>query len=104
MSGLKAPGSTLRRVFRLHLAEHGVTGCVNRAGSLLTLFFGVAEVRDAAQAQGADRKQFARFFKAMLERGVYLPPSQFEALFVSLAHSDDDLRATVSAAQESMAQ
>ena len=101
---LESAGVYLEAGFSSALAEHGVTGCVNRAGSLLTLFFGVAEVRDAAQAQGADRKQFERFFKGMLERGVYLPPSQFEALFVSLAHSDDDLRATVSAAQESMAQ
>jgi len=77
---------------------------VNRAGSLLTLFFGVPEVRNAAQAQGADRARFAGFFKRMLERGIYLPPSQFEALFISLAHSEDDLRATVSAARESMAQ
>jgi glutamate-1-semialdehyde 2,1-aminomutase len=64
----------------------------------------VPEVRNAAQAQGADRGRFARFFKAMLERGIYLPPSQFEALFISLAHSDEDLRQTVSAARESLAQ
>ncbi|MGO9058238.1 MAG: glutamate-1-semialdehyde 2,1-aminomutase [Candidatus Binataceae bacterium] len=101
---LESAGAYLEAGFSSALAEHGVTGCVNRAGSLLTLFFGVAEVRGAAQAQGADRKQFERFFKGMLERGIYLPPSQFEALFVSLAHSDDDLRATVSAARESMAQ
>jgi glutamate-1-semialdehyde 2,1-aminomutase len=64
----------------------------------------VTEVRNADQAAGADRARFARFFKAMLERGIYLPPSQFEALFVSLAHSDEDLRNTVSAAREALAE
>ncbi len=93
MSGLKAPGHTLSRVLQRILMEGGVKGCVNRAGSLLTLFLGVPEVHNAEQAQGADRKAFARFFKAMLERGIYLPPSQFEALFVSLAHSEQELRA-----------
>lgn len=101
---LENAGAYLEAGFLSALAEHGVSGCVNRVGSLITLFFGVPEVRNAAQAQGADRKRFERFFKAILERGVYLPPSQFEALFVSLAHNDEDLEKTVSAARESMAQ
>jgi glutamate-1-semialdehyde 2,1-aminomutase len=101
---LESSGAYLEAGFASALAEHGVSGCVNRAGSLLTLFFGVPEVRDAGQAQGADRARFERFFKGMIDRGIYLPPSQFEALFISLAHSEDDLRATVSAARESMAQ
>jgi glutamate-1-semialdehyde 2,1-aminomutase len=101
---LETAGAYLESGFASALAETGVPGCVNRAGSLLTMFLGVPEVRNAAQAQGADRGRFARFFKAMLERGIYLPPSQFEALFISLAHSDEDLRQTVSAARESLAQ
>jgi glutamate-1-semialdehyde 2,1-aminomutase len=80
-----------------------VPGCVNRTGSLLTLFLGVAEVRNADQARQADRERFARFFQAMLKRGIYLPPSQFEALFISLAHSRQDLQKTIDAAAESLA-
>jgi glutamate-1-semialdehyde 2,1-aminomutase len=68
------------------------------------MFLGVPEVHNAEQAQGADRKAFALFFRAMLERGIYLPPSQFEALFISLAHNEQELRQTVSAARESLAQ
>lgn len=78
-------------------------GCINRRGSLLTLFLGVDRVRDADEARRADSAAFAKFFHAMLERGIYLPPSQFEAMFVSLAHSDADLDATIAAARESLA-
>jgi glutamate-1-semialdehyde 2,1-aminomutase len=99
---LEAAGAYLESGLLSAVAQAGVTGCVNRAGSLLTLFFGVSEVRNADQAQGADRERFARFFMAMLKQGIYLPPSQFEALFVSLAHSDEDLRKTVNAAREAL--
>jgi glutamate-1-semialdehyde 2,1-aminomutase len=102
--GLETAGAYLEAGFTTALAETGVAGCVNRAGSLLTLFLGAPEVRDAVQAQGADRQAFARFFRAMLERGVYLPPSQFEALFISLAHGEQELRQTASAAREALAQ
>jgi glutamate-1-semialdehyde 2,1-aminomutase len=86
------------------LRSSGLTGCVNRVGSLLTLFLGVGAVGDAEQARRADTKAFARFFHAMLERGIYLAPSQFEAMFVSLAHSDADIDRTVTAARESLAE
>jgi glutamate-1-semialdehyde 2,1-aminomutase len=79
-------------------------GCVNRVGSLVTPFLGVEAVRDAEEARCADTALFARFFHAMLERGICLPPSQFEAMFVSLAHSDADIDRTVAAARESLAQ
>jgi glutamate-1-semialdehyde 2,1-aminomutase len=100
---LEAAGAYLESGFSSALEQNGVAGCVNRAGSLITLFLGVPEVGNADQAGGADRARFARFFKAMLRRGIYLPPSQFEALFVSLAHGEDELRKTVSAARESLA-
>jgi glutamate-1-semialdehyde 2,1-aminomutase len=101
---LEAAGACLESGFMSALAQNSIAGCINRAGSLLTLFLGVTEVRNADEAQHADRARFARFFHAMLERGIYLPPSQFEALFISLAHSDEDLRKTVDAARESLAQ
>ncbi|HXG41627.1 MAG TPA: glutamate-1-semialdehyde 2,1-aminomutase [Dehalococcoidia bacterium] len=85
------------------LAELGVTATVQRAGSMLTLFFAPGPVRDYASARQADTGLFARFFAAMLEQGVLLPPSQFEAWFVSLAHSEDDIEATLAAARRALA-
>jgi glutamate-1-semialdehyde 2,1-aminomutase len=76
---------------------------VNRVGSMLTVFFSERPVFDAASARGASTRRFAAFFHAMLERGVYLPPSQFEAAFLSTAHGEEDLDATVRAAEAAFA-
>ena len=75
----------------------GVRGTVNRVGSMLTLFLGPDRVGSPDDARACDRDRFARLFHGMLERGIYLPPSQFEAWFVSLAHGDEDIATTVSA-------
>jgi glutamate-1-semialdehyde 2,1-aminomutase len=85
------------------LKGSGINGCVNRVGSLMTAFLGVEAVRDADEARHADAGLFARFFHAMLERGIYLPPSQFEAMFVSLAHNEADIDRTVAAARDALA-
>jgi len=74
---------------------------VNRVGSMMTWFFTEQAVSDADSAKTSDIKKFGRFFHAMLERGIYLPPSQYEALFVSTAHSEADIQRTVEAARES---
>jgi glutamate-1-semialdehyde 2,1-aminomutase len=100
---LEAAGAHLEAGLRDALSASQRAGCVNRAGSLLTLFLGVDKVTDADSARGADTAVFARFFHAMFERGINLPPAQFEAMFVSLAHSDADIDATISAAHESLA-
>ncbi|MBI1886394.1 MAG: glutamate-1-semialdehyde 2,1-aminomutase [Chloroflexi bacterium] len=84
---------------RRAVAEAEVPATVNRAGSLLTLFFSDRPVTDYASARRCDTKRYARFFGEMLSRGVFLTPSQFEAMFVSLAHSDDDIEETVEAAR-----
>jgi glutamate-1-semialdehyde 2,1-aminomutase len=76
---------------------------VNRVGSLLTAFFTGSPVRDYATAKMADAGRYGVFFGAMLERGMSLAPSQFEAAFVSLAHTTEDLDATIAAAREAMA-
>ena len=76
---------------------------INRVGSMLTVFFTDAPVTDYAGAKRADTERYARFFRAMLERGVYLPPSQFEACFVSAAHDKADFEATAAAAAEAFA-
>jgi glutamate-1-semialdehyde 2,1-aminomutase len=77
---------------------------VNRVGSMFTVFFSATPVYDAQSARACDTERFARFFHAMLESGVYLPPSQFEAAFVSLAHSDQDVEATLAAARKAFAE
>jgi glutamate-1-semialdehyde 2,1-aminomutase len=79
-------------------APAGVT--VNRVGSMFTWFFTDQPVTDYESAKRSDTAQFARFFRAMLERGIYLAPSQFESAFVSAAHSEEDIRRTVVAAGE----
>jgi glutamate-1-semialdehyde 2,1-aminomutase len=81
-------------------AGSGVT--VNRAGSMFTLFFSDCPVTDYESAKRSDTARFARFFHAMLERGIYLPPSQFEAAFVSAAHSEEDIRRTAAAIREAL--
>ena len=82
--------------------KHGVPAQVNRVGSMGTVFFTAQPVVDFASALTSDTKRFARVFCAMLERGVYLAPSQFEAAFVSLAHTKDDLDKTLAAADEAL--
>ncbi len=74
---------------------------VNRIGSMMTWFFTDQAVTDYDSAKTCDTSKFGKFFHAMLERGIYLPPSQFEALFVSTAHSEEDIARTVQAAKES---
>lgn len=85
------------------LSENGVAGQVARAGSLLTLFFTDEQVENYAAARKSDARRFAGFFHEMLRRGTLLPPSQFEALFVSAAHTDADIGRTVQACRESLA-
>lgn len=74
----------------------------NRVESMMTLFFTDASVTDYAAAKASDTQKYARYFREMLHRGVYLAPSQFEAAFVSAAHDDKDIDLTLSAAKESM--
>jgi len=75
---------------------------VNAFGSLLTPFFTAAPVRDYASALDVNTSAYATFFRGMLTRGVYPPPSQFEAWFLSAAHSDRDVKKTVAAAKTAM--
>ncbi len=78
--------------------KHGINLCVNRVGSMLTWFFQKGPVYDWDSAAKSDTQAFAGFHNRMLERGVYLPPSQYEALFVSAAHTDGDIARTIEAA------
>jgi glutamate-1-semialdehyde 2,1-aminomutase len=107
---LEAPGfyeavndrsQRLAEGLRAGLQESAIEGVVNVAGSLLTIFFAKGPIRNYSDAKESDTAQFARFFQEMLARGVFLPPSQYEALFVSAAHTDADIGRTIHAAQES---
>lgn len=96
---LENKGAWLARELRDAAARAGVPVTVNRLGSMLTVFFTSGPVTGLAEARKSDLSAFARFFQGMLHQGIYLPPSQFEAWFVSAAHGDADLEETVAAAR-----
>jgi glutamate-1-semialdehyde 2,1-aminomutase len=107
-----ADGTTYRRLDELgrHLGDglqaalrrSGVTGSVARRGSMVTLFFRGGAPHDYPEARESDTARFSHFHGAMLERGVMLPPSQFETWFVSAAHSEAEIDATVVAAHDAL--
>ncbi|MBZ5530523.1 MAG: glutamate-1-semialdehyde 2,1-aminomutase [Acidobacteriia bacterium] len=78
--------------------KNGVTLSANRIGSMFTWFFQAGPVQDWDTAAKSDTEAFAKFHRAMLDRGIYLPPSQYEAIFVSAAHTDGDIARTIEAA------
>jgi glutamate-1-semialdehyde 2,1-aminomutase len=99
---LDRKGAHLAEGIRNALAAGGIAGQVARVGSLLTLFFAAGPVSDYESARQSDTRRFAQFFQEMLSRGFLLAPSQFEALFISAAHTDDDLARTIAACRESL--
>jgi glutamate-1-semialdehyde 2,1-aminomutase len=101
-AALDAAGARLEAGLRDALKKNGEPGCVNRAGSLLTMFLGPERVRDADEARKSDSAKFAKFFHAMFARGINIPPSQFEAMFLSTAHTNADIDRTIAAAHESL--
>ncbi len=80
--------------------DAGVPVRINSIGSMFTVFFTETDVRDFQTAKTSDTERYARFFHAMLRRGVYFPPSQFETGFLSLAHTKSDIKATIELARE----
>ena len=101
---LEALGAKLGDGLLQAAEQAGVPAQVNRCGSMLTVFFSRKPVTDFASAKRCDTEKFARFHRALLEREVYWPPSQFEAAFVSLAHTDEDLEHTLEAARAAFAE
>ena len=87
--------------FRAELANAGIPAQVNTIGSLSTVFFTPEPVRNYADAKRSNTKRYGKFFREMLDRGVFLAPSQFEAAFVSAAHTSSDIERTIAAARES---
>ena len=100
---LDSLGAELERGLVAAAGKAGVPFTVNRVGSMLTGFFTDKLVTDYATAKRSDAARYGRFFHAMLARGVFLAPSQFEAAFVSLAHRDADIVAAAEAAAQSIA-
>jgi glutamate-1-semialdehyde 2,1-aminomutase len=99
---LERTGAALEAGFRAAAARRGVPVCVQRVGSMLTLFFQAGPVRSWTDAARSDTKRFAAWHAGLLARGVYWPPSQFEAAFVSGAHDDADVKRTIAAADEAL--
>jgi glutamate-1-semialdehyde 2,1-aminomutase len=102
-SGVAAACEALARGLAEAAREVGVSVREARAGTMLGLFFADDRVTDWESAKRADTERFAAFHRAMLDRGIYLPPSQFEAWFVSTAHGAGEIDATVAAAREAFA-
>jgi glutamate-1-semialdehyde 2,1-aminomutase len=109
---LEAPGfyedvnrktQRLAEGLRSALKESKIPGEVNVAGSLLTIFFADGPIRNYADAKKSDSALFAKFFHHMLSRGNFIAPSQYEALFISAAHTDADIDRAITAAHESLA-
>ena len=87
----------LEKAFLACAEKHGAPASVNRVGSILSAFFTGQRVVDFKTAIGSDTKKFAVYFARMLEMGIYVAPSQFEAMFVSNAHDDNDIKKTIEA-------
>ena len=99
---LEERGKKLQEGFEANIKESGVDAIVNRAGSMLTIFFSKEPVYDYLSAKKCDISNYANYFKSMLQQGIYLPPSQFEAFFISYAHTDADIEQTIKANKEAL--
>ncbi|MBN2582933.1 MAG: glutamate-1-semialdehyde 2,1-aminomutase [Planctomycetes bacterium] len=97
---LETSGKRLADGLRERASRHGLAAQVHRVGSMLCVFFTDRPVRDDESAAASDTARYGRYFQGMLERGIYLAPSQFEAMFVSAAHGDEQIEATLRAAGE----
>jgi len=87
---------------RAQVADAGIPAQINAIGPLATIFFASEPVRNYSDAKRSDAKRYARFFREMLDRGIFLAPSQFEAAFVSMAHTPQDIDRTLAATHESL--
>lgn len=100
--GIEALARKLVAGLRKALADTGIAAQVNSIGSLSTIFFAPQPVSNYADAKRSDTKLYARFFREMLNRGIFLAPSQFEAAFVSAAHTAEDIEKTISAVRDAL--
>jgi glutamate-1-semialdehyde 2,1-aminomutase len=103
-AALEKKGALLESLLSAEIERRGLSDrlCLTRAGSLLTLFFAPGPMRNFTEVKRSDVKRYAAFFHAMRERGIFLPPAQFEAWFISTAHTDAEIRRTARMAGESL--
>ena len=99
---MEKKGAALEEGIVKAASKADISLCISRAGSLLTAFFTPDPVTDYDSAKKSDTALYAKFFWKMIEEGIYWPPSQFEAAFISLAHSDEDIKTTVDAIARSL--
>jgi len=97
---LEEMATRLAQGIREAAGEAGIPIFLSRVGSMLTIFFTGQEVTDYDTACSSDLKLYASYFNEMLSNGIYLPPSQFEAQFLSLAHGDEEIEATIAAVRQ----
>ena len=99
---LEEKSAKLEQGFQKIILHYGLPLTQNRIGSMFTLFFTKIRVRDYETAKTSDTKKFGIYFNEMLHNGIYLAPSQFEAAFVSMSHSDEDIKRTTEAAEQAL--
>ena len=99
---INAMGEKLARGLSDIAQKSGLKTCVNQIGSLVCLFFGIETADDYRSVRKADTSLYARYFHGMLQENVYLPPSPFEALFISYAHTEDDINETLNRAERAI--
>ncbi|NTV46316.1 MAG: aspartate aminotransferase family protein, partial [Chlorobiales bacterium] len=99
---LERKGKFVEEGFKQNIEKLGIKLCQTRVGSMSCLFFTEQDVVDFATANTSDSKKYGVYFHAMLERGIYLAPSQYEAMFISIMHTDADLEKTVKGNYEAL--
>ncbi|MGN0107033.1 MAG: glutamate-1-semialdehyde 2,1-aminomutase [Hominilimicola sp.] len=99
---IEKKGEYLEKEFKAAAEKNGVAVCINRVGSMMSVFFTHTDVVDFETACKSDTERFKRYFNEMLKRGIYLAPSQFESLFLCDAHTEEDLEKTAKAFNEVM--
>ncbi|WP_457623238.1 glutamate-1-semialdehyde 2,1-aminomutase [Persephonella sp.] len=93
-------GKKLEEGLRFLLEKYNIPATINRVGSMITLFFTPNDVVDFETAKSCDLERFSKFYRLMLEKGIYLAPSQFEASFLSTAHSEKDIQETLNKTED----
>ena len=100
---LEEKGAYLEQGIRANAEKHDIPYTINRVGSMVGFFFNEGPVTNFEQAKRSDLERFARYFQLMAEQGVYIPPSQFEGMFLSIAHTQEDLDKTIEANDKALA-
>jgi glutamate-1-semialdehyde 2,1-aminomutase len=100
---LERKAAKLEKGLKENLQKTGTKAVINRIGSLMTMFFtDLEKIESFEDVMQSDKEKYAKYFSLALEAGIYLAPSQFEAAFISNAHSDEDIEKTIEASYQAM--